>query len=53
MQAKVEAESIKVELDLVRKDKAAADEFLALLMNEKQELKEAHDSHVKEKGETR
>ncbi|GAQ79907.1 hypothetical protein KFL_000410070 [Klebsormidium nitens] len=49
-QAKTDAESIKVELDLARKDKAAADEFLSLLMNEKQQLKEAHDSHLEERG---
>lgn len=51
MQAKAEAESIKAELDLARTDKAAADEFLALLMAEKQQLKEAHDANLREKGE--
>jgi hypothetical protein len=51
LQAIAEAESLKEELEVVRKVKAAADESLALLLEEKQQLQEAHDSNLKVKGE--
>jgi BarA-like signal transduction histidine kinase len=51
LQAAAEAESLKEELEVARKVKAAADESLALLLVEKQQLQEAHDSNLKVKGE--